>query len=430
MTIFRLLLALVGLLAAELAAAPLLTTIQDVLYKANGAKFNGNLVISWNGFQAADNTTVVTQSATVKVIDGNLRVQLVPSTTGTPARTYSVTYSSDGRVMFTETWSVPSSGTPLKVKDVRVASGSSGGVVAPPPVIGALQESDVTGLIADLEARPLKGPGYAPGRVAIVNSTGALETAIGADGDCVRVDGSSGPCGGAGSGSGPSFVDAEPVAGLVDGANVVFTIAATPNPPGSLMVFRNGLLQKAASDYNVNGRNLQFVAAATPQPADTLLVSYRLGTVDPGTPQIFPNAQVLCSGLGATANAAALTSVGTCAIPSGTLLAGDRVEILFDFAHQGISSTFSVDIRWGATTVVHRDAPANESLVTGRSDVATLAAGSQVNAQSWGSVLPVVASAATAADAYAAGITIDFRASIANPAEFVTLRNFTVVRQP
>src|SRR5262249_5820786 len=130
MKITRVLLA-IGLLTTKTAATPTLTTIQDMLYKTDGSKFNGTLVIAWNGFQAADNTTVVTQTSTIKVIDGNLKVQLVPSTSGTPARNYSVTYSSDGRIMFTETWSVPSSGTPLKIKDVRVStitgSGAGGG---------------------------------------------------------------------------------------------------------------------------------------------------------------------------------------------------------------------------------------------------------------------------------------------------------------
>ena len=32
---------------------------------------------------------------------------------------------------------------------------------------------------------------------------------------------------------------------------------------------------------------------------------------------------------------AALTSLGTCVIPAGTLKAGDRVEIRFDYAHTG-----------------------------------------------------------------------------------------------
>jgi len=44
----------VALLACSSLAAPVLTTIQDVLYKADGAPFNGTLTISWNSFQSAD----------------------------------------------------------------------------------------------------------------------------------------------------------------------------------------------------------------------------------------------------------------------------------------------------------------------------------------------------------------------------------------
>src|SRR5579872_1372398 len=103
-------------------AAPPLTTIQDVLYKADGTRFNGTLTISWNSFQAVDNSDIVTQSTTLKVVDGNLRVQLVPTTTATPPATYRVTYNSDGRVQFEETWAVPSSTQPLHVRDVRTAA--------------------------------------------------------------------------------------------------------------------------------------------------------------------------------------------------------------------------------------------------------------------------------------------------------------------
>ena len=80
------------------------------------------LTISWNSFQAVDNSAIVTQSTTVKVVDGNLRVQLVPSTTATPAGAYSVTYNSDGRIQFQERWAVPSSTQPLRVRDVRLTS--------------------------------------------------------------------------------------------------------------------------------------------------------------------------------------------------------------------------------------------------------------------------------------------------------------------
>src|SRR5579862_1323680 len=102
-------------------AAPQLTTIQDLLYKADGTRFNGTLSISWNSFQALDNSSIVTQSTTVTVVNGALRVQLVPTTTSTPPVSYLVTYHSDGRVQFQETWSVPASTTPLHVRDVRVS---------------------------------------------------------------------------------------------------------------------------------------------------------------------------------------------------------------------------------------------------------------------------------------------------------------------
>ena len=80
-------------LTSSWAATPQLTTIQDVLYKADGTRFNGILTISWNSFQSADSADIVTQSLTVKVLAGILRVQLVPSPTS-PAGYYTVVYLS------------------------------------------------------------------------------------------------------------------------------------------------------------------------------------------------------------------------------------------------------------------------------------------------------------------------------------------------
>ena len=71
-------------LAWPVLAAPPLTTIQDVLYKADGTRFNGTLTISCGSFQSPDNSDIVSQSTTVRVLEGNLRVQLVPTTTSTP----------------------------------------------------------------------------------------------------------------------------------------------------------------------------------------------------------------------------------------------------------------------------------------------------------------------------------------------------------
>src|SRR4051794_31602256 len=168
-------------LASAIYAGPPLTTIQDVLFKADGTRFNGSLTISWSSFQAVDNSSIVMQSTTVKVVDGNLRVQLVPSTTAIPAGAYSVTYNSDGRVQFQERWAVPSSGRPIRVRDVRVA-GAAGGS-AQDSATSPIYESDVVGLIADLGARPVKAASFAAGRIAMVNSAGLLESVAGSPGD-------------------------------------------------------------------------------------------------------------------------------------------------------------------------------------------------------------------------------------------------------
>jgi hypothetical protein len=421
----RLLFAAVWLASSALAAPPL-TTIQDVLYKADGTRFNGTVTISWTSFQAMDNSTIATQSVTVKIVDGNLHVQLVPTTTSTPTTYYSAKYNSNGRIQFEETWSVPSSAQPLHVRDVRVATASNvagadtGGIFTP------AQESDIVGLIADLGARPLKGPGFAAGRVAVVDALGALESATGSATDCVHVDGSSGPCGG----SQPSFVDGDSPAGIVDGSNTSFTLSAVPNPAASLAVYRNGMLQKTGQDYTATGSTIQFVAAGAPQPGDTLLASYRLSGADSGTPQIFASPQVLCSGTGAATSSTSLTSIGACAIPAGLLAPGDRVEIRFDFAHQGTASGFSFEIHWGATTILQRNAGASDTLVTGRANAAILAAGAQLDSQSWGTVLPFSASVASAADAYTNGLTIDFLGMLALTGDTLTLANYTVVRFP
>jgi hypothetical protein len=190
------------------------------------------------------------------------------------------------------------------------------------------------------------------------------------------------------------------------------------------------MLQKITQDYTLTGSTIQFVAADTPQPGDTLLAGYRLTGTDSGTSQIYTSPQVLCSGIGAATSGTSLTSIGTCPIPSGLLLPGDRVEIRFDFAHQGTASGFSFEIHWGATTILHRDAATGDTLVTGRADASLLTAGAQLNSQSWGALLPFSATVGSATDTYTSGMTIDFQGMVAQSGDTLTLQNFTVVRFP
>jgi hypothetical protein len=247
-----------------------------VLFKADGTRFNGLAQITWLSFDTASGASIVQQSTTVRIIDGNLFVQLAPTSTATPLAQYLVLYESDGKIQFQETWNVIPSTTPLRVRDVRTAQplfpisgggGTAGGLTQ-------IQESDVTGLVADLTARAVKGPGYSNSRTAVINDVGQIEGAVGAATDCIHVDGTSGACGG-GSGSSFNFVDGESPGGVVDGSNVTFTLVNAPAPATSLHLFRNGLLQKLTFDYTFSGSTITFLSGATPQPGDTILADYR-----------------------------------------------------------------------------------------------------------------------------------------------------------
>ena len=208
------------LLSCILPAQPPLTLIQDVLYKADGTRFNGYAQIGWTSFEAVDTSNIATQFRAVRIVDGNFSAKLVPTTNADPAATYVVTYNSDGKVQFQETWAVPPSSKPLRIRDVRISTPSNLDAGSGGPV----QESDVVGLVADLNSRPTEGAGYSTGRVLMANNIGELESVSGNLSDCVRVDGSSGPCGSSGS-EVPGYIDSEIPGGVVDGANTTFSLA-------------------------------------------------------------------------------------------------------------------------------------------------------------------------------------------------------------
>src|SRR6476646_4122635 len=97
-----------GILFTALSwAQPSLTTISDVLFKADGTRFNGLAQFTWVSFESGNGSNIAAQAKTVRIIDGNLFVELTPTTNATPQAVYSVKYASDGRVQFQETWAVP-----------------------------------------------------------------------------------------------------------------------------------------------------------------------------------------------------------------------------------------------------------------------------------------------------------------------------------
>lgn len=429
--------------ALPLLAAPTLTTIQDTIYKADGSKFTGLAVISWMPFDADDSSKIGLQSLTVKITNGAIRVQLVPNSDANPVNNYTVQYSSDGSQSFSELWSVPPSTTTLRIKDVRVASSSGpGGGIIQPPSGTPIPESNVTGLLTDLSLRPVKGVTYTTGRTAMVDDSGAIDSVEGNLSDCVHVDGSSGAC--IDTTYLPVFVDFETPGGVVDGSNATFTLANPPTPATSLSLYRNGLMLQAGLDYNIQADgSILFVAAAVPQPGDVLVASYRTGTsssnvVSAATAQnveIPIKMQVLCSGSGATTSSLTAVALGSCTIPAGTLAMGDRVEVRFNYSYhsslQGTAGGFNFRVAWGTATMVQRTASAQDAIVTGHGDATFGLAGTTLDMQSWGTVLPLSSLVEPASDALSNAIVVDFNAGLnATGTDTVSLQNYTILRYP
>jgi len=434
--------ALFLLTAAASWAGPQLTTVRDVLYKADGTRLSGSVTIAWTSFDAGDTSVIGMQTLTVPVVNGALFVRLVPTTNATPAAAYAVSYQSDGKIQFQETWAVPPSATPLRVRDVRAAvttgsTGSSG----TPGVLTPIPESAVIGLPSDLSVRPIKGVGYGTGRAALVNDTGGIETVVGNLSDCVRVDGTSGLC--FDPSLLPTYMDAETPGGIVDGANTVFTLAAAPLPAASLLLFRNGVALTQGSDYTLSAGVVTFAAGSAPQPPDALHAWYRAaaaGAVVSGqvagaltAPGFAPaTAQVLCSAAGSGTASTTPVSLGHCAIPAGILQAGDRVEIRATATHLGAGAAFQFQLNWGNSALTTRSGLAADTVFTVKGDAALNGVNAIWTGQSYGQSSAAVDSVAVALEAAGAAVQIDFLANLATggTADTFTLANYTVMRYP
>lgn len=217
--------------AIRLSAQVPLTTIQDTVYLADGKKFNGLVYFDWKSFDAPNGAVIGQFNKVVRIADGILRVQLAP-TTNTNNAYYAVRYSSGGRILFSEVWAVPQSGNVLRLRDVR-ATLLPGGYVS----------------------GPTSGPSNGGG------------------------SGGSTPPPQIGENTSGTLVDSETPAGILNGSNRIFTLAAVPNPDSSLALYWNGVFQSPGVDYTLSGNTITFVSAVTLESGDLLRASYRTGTI-------------------------------------------------------------------------------------------------------------------------------------------------------
>lgn len=262
--------------SARLQATPPLTTISDTLFNADGTPFNGVVTISWPSFEASDTSNVAAETEQIQLNSGVLYVQLIPTTNANSAAIYTVQYANLGVTLSSESWAVAPSTVPLRVRDVRVPAGSVSG--SAPASVTLISIADVTGLQNALNVRAPVGTGFTISRSAVIDATGAIDGAAGNLGDCLHVDGTSGPC----STYSTTFIDGEMPSGTLDGTNASFVLANAPNPSSSLALFRNGLLLRQGGDYTLAANGITFQTGAVPQPTDVLAASYRLSVSIPG----------------------------------------------------------------------------------------------------------------------------------------------------
>ena len=231
---------------------------------------HGTLTIHWSTFDASQLRHHRAAEQERTDVNGNLQVQLVPNAGAqAPANIYTVHYQSDGASSSAETWTVPPSTQALRVAEVRTGmiDRQSGGTRATrrrswnPAVIRSCGGS---------RQRPIKGPGFGTGSVAVINQNGQIETAVGNMGDCVYVDGTRalrragcdllrrGDAGGTG-GWREHYVHADRIRPAVE-----------PDAVSQRSVYESG-----GFDYTLTGSTHPFLPGAA-AAADTLVATYRI----------------------------------------------------------------------------------------------------------------------------------------------------------
>ena len=101
-------------------STPAMTTISDVLYRADGTPAQGTLLISWPAFTTADNEAVAAGSMDVALgAGGEVQMELAPNAGASPAGTYyKVILKLEDGTSSTEYWVVPAS-SPAKIAGIR-----------------------------------------------------------------------------------------------------------------------------------------------------------------------------------------------------------------------------------------------------------------------------------------------------------------------
>jgi hypothetical protein len=114
-----------GLEMRAWAGTPSMTTVSDIVYRADGTTASGSVIISWPPFVTADGIAVAAGTKAVRLgSDGTILVQLAPNAGATPTTYYSAIYQLSDNTVRTEFWSIPTA-SPATIAMIRATPGAS-----------------------------------------------------------------------------------------------------------------------------------------------------------------------------------------------------------------------------------------------------------------------------------------------------------------
>ncbi len=301
--------------------APTTSTIQDVVYRADGTLAGGTLLISWPTFSTAAGQLVAAGRKSVTLTAGGvLSVALVPNTGSTPAGTfYTVVYQIDDGTVKTEFWMVTPT-SPTTIAAVRTTLGS-GNVTGPGSGSGSGGGPFVS-KAGDTMTGPLQLPGapvspnqastkgYVDGGLAAkadviggVIPSGQLGGGVANSSVCLHGDSSWAGCG---TSSNAVSIQSVPVATTAPSDNQVITYVASSGqyePRAGSGVTAGMAATKYSSDFNWSQSPSTSLATAG---AKTVNLAACVAGVQAAEPQYF----VYIAGTG-TAEAVLVTG-GSC----------------------------------------------------------------------------------------------------------------------
>ncbi|GIU76774.1 MAG: hypothetical protein KatS3mg005_0012 [Bryobacteraceae bacterium] len=276
-----------GLLAVFLCAHALgqVQIVDTLRVGAGNGLFEGRIIVTGPSMVCGGHT-YAPWPLEVQVTNGQVNLTLVPSSACEPQGVYTVRFLPARGSEWTERWIVPNSSGPLTLAQVPRAtlsttslfinpaqiarSGAQVGDVltwlssgrwgpAPPGTGSVSLAGDVTGPASSTIVTAVRGVPFAPS-APIEGQVFAWDSA---QGSMVprTING--------------AYADGEVPAGVIDGSNRQFSLSKSPQPAASLMLYRNGILQRAGVDFTLSGQQITFCEMCTPVPGDVLLAYYR-----------------------------------------------------------------------------------------------------------------------------------------------------------